>query len=32
MKMIKRIFEEVSCLHVTEYVLCWKLEKALSLN
>jgi hypothetical protein len=32
MKMIKRVFEEVSCLHVIEYVLCWKLENALSLN
>jgi hypothetical protein len=32
MKMIKRIFEEVSCLHVIECVPCWKLEKAQSLN
>jgi len=25
MKVIKRIVEEVSCLHIIKYVLCWKL-------
>jgi hypothetical protein len=32
MKMIKRIFEEVYCLHVIKNVPCWKLENAWSLN